>query len=216
MAFKGAIFDIDGVIIDTAHVHHLSWREVFKDYGIDFTFRDFKTKIDAMPREKGLKKIVPHLSDEMIKKEAARKQKFFIKFLDEIDVTVFMSTVKLIKDLRKRGIKVAMASSSKNAAPILKKLGYFTLFHTDARGAYVKRGKPYPDLFLKAAKKLKVKPHECVVFEDAQKGIEAAINAGMKSIGVKRDKDNPLKNADLIVPDLKHVSYAKIKALFGR
>ncbi len=214
MKFKAAIFDIDGVIIDTAHVHHLSWKELFKDYGIDFTFRDFKTKIDAMPREKGLKKIVPHLSDEMIKKEAERKQKFFMKFLNETDIPVFMSTVKLIKDLKKRGIKTAMASSSKNAAPILKRLGYFELFDTDARGAYVKRGKPYPDLFLKAAKKLKVKPEECVVFEDAQKGIDAAVSAGMKSIGVKRDKDNPLKNADLIIPDLKHVSYAKINALF--
>jgi len=214
MPFKGAIFDVDGVIIDTAHIHHKSWEVVLKKHGIKFTYADFKSKVDGLPRAKGAAKILPHFTKKQINHVFEEKQKYFLKFLDKEKIKVFYSTVSLIKKLKKHGIKLAMASSSRNAANNLKKVGLFKHFHVDAEGAYVKRGKPYPDLFLKAAKNLKVKPADCVVFEDAQIGLIAAKRAGMKSVGVKRDVNNKLRGADLIVKDLGAVSIKKLESLF--
>jgi beta-phosphoglucomutase len=214
MPFKGAIFDVDGVIIDTAHIHHKSWEIALKKYGIKFTYADFKSKVDGLPRAKGAKIILPHFTKDQINIVFEEKQEHFIRLLKKEKIRVFVSTVNLIKKLKKSGIKLAMASSSRNAAGNLKKVKLFKHFHVDAEGAYVKRGKPFPDLFLKAAKKLKLKPEDCVVFEDAQIGLIAAKRAGMKSVGVKRDAKNRLKGADLIVKDLREVNAAKLKALF--
>jgi beta-phosphoglucomutase len=214
MKFEGAIFDIDGVVIDTAHMHHKSWETVLKKYGMKFTYGDFKSKIDGLPRAKGAKRILPHFSNKQIQHVFEEKQKHFIRFLEKGKIKVFYSTVALIKKLKKHGIKLAMASSSRNAAASLKKVKLYRHFHIDAEGAYVKRGKPYPDLFLKAAKRLKVKPENCVVFEDAQIGIIAAKRAGMKSVGIKRDKHNRLSKADLIVSDLSKVTVARLESMF--
>lgn len=215
MKFRGAIFDVDGVIIDTAHIHHKSWETALKKYGIKFTYADFKSKVDGLPRAKGAAKILPHFTKEQIRRVFDEKQEYFLIFLNREKIKVFKSTVRLIRDLKRRGIKLAMASSSRNAANTLKKAGLFSLFDIDAEGAFVKKGKPFPDLFLKAAKRLKLKPENCVVFEDAQIGLEAAIKAGMKCVGVKRDKKNKLKGADLIVGDLKEVSFKKLESLFS-
>jgi beta-phosphoglucomutase len=214
MQFRGAIFDVDGVVIDTAHIHHKSWQIVLKKYGIKFTYSDFKSKVDGLPRAKGAARILPNFSKKEIQHVFEEKQKYFIEFLKKERIKVFHSTVNLIKKLKKHGIKLAMASSSRNAANNLKKVGLFRHFDVDAEGAYVKRGKPYPDLFLKAAKKLRLKPEDCVVFEDAQIGLIAAIRAGMKCVGVKRDSKNRLKGADLIVKDLREVNFNKLEALF--
>ena len=213
MRFKAAIFDVDGVIIDTAHIHHMAWKEVFKKYGINFTFLDFKKKIDGMPREKGIKKILPGIRKKDIEKESNNKQKYFEYYLEKNKVKVFKSTVNFIKKLRKTGYKTAMASSSKNAKPILKKLRYYRLFDADAEGAYIRKGKPFPDIFLCAAKRLKVKPSECVVFEDAVSGVKAAKKAGMKCIGVARGS-HKLTGADIVVHDIREITTEDIKELF--
>lgn len=216
MRFRGAIFDVDGVVIDTAHIHHKSWEAALKKYGIKFTYADFKNKIDGLPRAKGARRILPGFSKKQIQAVFEEKQEYFIKFLKKEKITVFKSTVSLIKKLKKNRVKIAMASSSRNAVGNLKKAGLYRYFDTDAEGAYVKRGKPYPDLFLKAAKRLKLPPEDCVVFEDAQIGLIAAKRAGMRSVGIKRDKKNRLSGSDLIVNDLKNVTIKKLEALFHK
>ncbi|MFP4465537.1 MAG: HAD family hydrolase [Candidatus Goldiibacteriota bacterium] len=212
MEFKAAIFDVDGVIVDTAHIHHKSWREVLKKYGVNFTFEDFKSTIDGMPRPKGAKKILPLFKPKDIDRICREKQEYFDIFLSKDRVKVFKSTVNMIKKLKKYGIKTAMASSSKNAEKILKKEGIYSLFDADARGAYVKKGKPYPDIFLKAAKMLKVKPYECVVFEDAQSGVTAAKKAGMKCVGISRTGE--LKDTDITIGDMRSMNILKLQQLF--
>jgi len=214
MALKGAFFDVDGVVIDTAHIHHRSWRSALKKYNMKFTYRDFKSKVDGLPRAKGAKKILPHFSKKQIESVFEEKQAFFMKHLNTSSIKVFKSTVKLIRQLMKKKIKTAMASSSRNAANSLKRAGLYGLFDIDAEGAYVKKGKPHPDIFLRAAKKLGLKPSECVVFEDAQTGIKAALAAKMKCVGVRREKENVLKGADIIVNDLGRISYDSLAGLF--
>ncbi|HNZ28483.1 MAG: Beta-phosphoglucomutase [Candidatus Aerophobetes bacterium ADurb.Bin490] len=213
MALKAVIFDVDGVIIDTAPLHHKSWEIVLKrDYNMKFTFKDFKNKIDGMPRAKGVKALLPDADDKEVQRICDEKQKYFEILLKKNGVKIFKSTVNLILKLKKEGIKVAMASSSRNARPILEREGIFKYFDIDAEGALAKKGKPHPDIFLRAAKKLKVKPSECAVFEDAQIGIDAANAAGMKSIGVIREHE--LKKTDLNVKDMRQATVEKIRGLF--
>lgn len=215
MSFKGAIFDVDGVLIDTAYIHFLSWRNVFKKYNINFTFNDFKTKIDGLPREKGIIKILPDITSREVKKIAKEKQKYFIYFLNKSKVKKIKGAKKILFLLKKRKIKLAVASSSKNAKVNLIKSGFYSLFDIDAKGSEIKRGKPYPDIFLKASKMLKLKPEECVVFEDSQAGVDAAKNAGMRCIGIVKGK-NKLKNADLLIKDFSEINIKKINDLFER
>lgn len=214
MKFKAAIFDVDGVIIDSAYIHFLAWREAFKKYGRSFTFSEFKRTIDGMPRWKGAAHIFPDFTSREIDEVCESKQRWFNVFIKKAKVKTFKSSVVLIKRLKKAGIKTAMASSSRNAKPLLQKIGAFKLFDVDAEGAFVKKGKPFPDIFLKAAKKLKAAPGECVVFEDAQNGIDAAKKARMACVAVSRDPSHRLKHADITVTDLSKISLKKLDSLF--
>ncbi|MCX7699206.1 MAG: beta-phosphoglucomutase family hydrolase [Candidatus Goldbacteria bacterium] len=213
MPFKGAIFDVDGVLIDTANIHFLSWREVFKKYNIKFTFDDFKRKVDGLPREKGILKILPNIKKNELKKIAEQKQKYFINFLKKNKIKKIKGAKKFLISLKKQNIKIAIASSSKNAKRNLIKAGFYFMFDVDAEGFKIKRGKPYPDIFLKTAKLLKLNPADCVVFEDSQAGIDAAKRAGMKCIGVIKD-NNKLKKADMFIKDFSEINIKKIKYLF--
>jgi len=215
MKLKCAIFDIDGVVIHTAKMHYNAWKKVFLKYGKNFTFDEFKKTIDGMPRDKGAKFIFPEFSKEKINIIYKEKQKYFNEILKKEKAKVFYDAVKLIKHLRKNKIKIVIASSSKNAVPILKKLNLYKLFDIDAKGAYVKKGKPHPDIFLKAAKKLKMKPENCVVFEDSLNGVVAAKRAGMKCIAINRDRKS-IKGADLIVKSFNNLKVNDIKKLFNK
>ena len=94
-------------------------------------------------------------------------------------------------------------------------LSFYSLFDIDAKGSEIKRGKPHPDIFLRATKLLKLQPYNCVVFEDAQAGIDAAKKAGMICVGVIRNK-NKLKNADILIKDFSEINFNKIKCLFEK
>ncbi|HDT14732.1 MAG TPA: HAD family hydrolase, partial [Firmicutes bacterium] len=174
--------------------------------------KDFKKSIDGMPRDKGARHMFPDFDEKQISRICADKQKKFNSLMAGSKIKVYKSTVRFIKALKKRGIKTAMASSSKNAGPILKKLGLYGLFDADARGAFVKKGKPHPDIFLRAARRLRIKPEECVVFEDAQNGIDAAKKAKMKCVAIERGKGHSLRGADITVKDMRFLT---IERFFG-
>ena len=212
--FKGAIFDVDGVIVDTAGIHHKSWEIVFKKHGLTFTFKDFKTKIDGKPRAQGARTILPDISEDEIEKICAEKQLHFEKILNSGRIKVFKTTLSFIKLLKSRGIRLAMASSSRNAGAILKKVKIYPLFDAEVKGSELKRGKPYPEIFLSAALKLGLKPSECVVFEDTQIGIDAAVNGGIRCVAINRAGTHRIKGADLRVKDFRELSFKKISGLF--
>ena len=213
--FKGAIFDLDGVVVNTVPFHFNAWKKMFSEYGVDFTFNDYREKVDGIPRYNGAKAILTNLTDEEIEKAGTKKQNYFLDMLEHEKIPVYDSSVKLIKELKSCGKKIAVASSSKNCKTILTRTKLIDLIDAIVDGSDVKIGKPNPDIFLLAARRLDC-PHEtCVVFEDAVLGVEAAINGKMRCIGIDRYK-NPerLKKATVVVNDLKEIDCKKIEGLF--
>ncbi len=213
MTFKGAIFDIDGVVIATEKLHYKAWKKVFLEYGKKFTFNEFKNTIDGMPRDKGARFIFPDLNEKEINKICEKKQFYFNQISKTEKAQIYNDAVDFLKQLKAKKIKTAIATSSKNAVPILKKTGLFRYFDVDAEGAFLKKGKPAPDIFLKAADKLKLKPFECVVFEDSLNGIIAAKRAKMKCVAILRD-GKKIKNADIIIKKFNKKTFEKINKLF--
>lgn len=214
---KGAIFDLDGVVVNTVGLHFKAWKKMFAEYGKRFTFQDYRLKVDGIPRSSGARAILPNLSKAELEKAAARKQNYFLKFLKTEGVKVYRDTLNLINRLKNNHLKVAVISSSKNCLYILKKAKLVNLFEVIITGNDVKKGKPHPDVFLLAAKKLGLRPRECVVFEDAVLGIKAAKRAKMKTVGVDRHRrSEKLKQADLVTNNLRLISISKLKGLISK
>lgn len=211
MALKGAIFDLDGVIVNTVPLHFKAWKKMFSEYGKKFTFKDYKAKVDGIPRIDGAQAILKNLSDEELEKAATRKQKYFLDFVKARGVKVYPTTIKLIKELKSHKIKVAVISSSKNCTLMLKKAGVKKLINAEVNGRQITKGKPDPQIFLMALKKIKLKNTECIVFEDASLGVEAGKRAKIFTIGIDR-YNNPkrLKRADVVITDAKEVNYKKL------
>lgn len=214
---KGAIFDLDGVIVDTVPLHFKAWKRMFEEYGHRFTFEDYKNKVDGIPRVDGARAILTDLSDKELKQACDKKQGYYLQYLKKDKVPIYSETIDLIKELRSKGIKVAVISSSKNTPYILESIGLIDKIDTKIDGNDITKGKPDPQIFLMAAEKLGVSPENCVVFEDAVLGVQAAKRAGMLCIGIDRHNDPAsLKHADLIVKDLQEINYPKLNALFQK
>lgn len=216
MSFKGAIFDLDGVIVNTVPIHFKAWKRMFEEYGKIFTMKDYEDKVDGIPRMDGARAVLTDISEEELNKAAAKKQEYFLDFLKIEGVNAYETTVKLMKELKKSDVKVAVISSSKNCPDILEKAGLYPFIDTEINGKQIVRGKPDPWIFSEAAKRLGLKPEECVVFEDAVLGVEAGKRAGIFTIGIdRRNAPERLKKADLVIKDLSEVDYEKLSGLIG-
>jgi beta-phosphoglucomutase len=188
---------------------------MFSEYGIDFTFEEYKSKVDGIPRYDGARAILKDLSDREIKDAADRKQKLFLEFIEKEDIPMYTSSIDLIKELKSHNKKIAIASSSRNCKRILQRAKIIHLVDTVVDGNDLTRAKPDPQIFQLAAQRLGCAYAECIVFEDAVLGIEAAVNGKMLCIGIDR-YNNParLAKANLIVKDLSEVDYKTIEGLF--
>jgi beta-phosphoglucomutase len=215
MAFKAGIFDLDGVIVDTVPIHFKAWKRMFEEYGKAFNFDDYKKKVDGIPRIDGCRAILTDLTDDEIKTASSKKQEYYLEYLEKQGVKTYETTISLVKSLLENRIKTAVISSSKNLSMILDKTLTRGLFQVVISGNDITVGKPNPQVFLLAAKALKVLPEECVVFEDATLGVEAAKRAGMRCVGINRDNRAELfKKADIVVNDLGELDFSKILGLF--
>lgn len=211
MIFKAAIFDLDGVIVDTVPLHFKAWQRMFGEYGKEFTFEDYKEKVDGIPRVDGARAILTDMPADELKKACDKKQRYFLEYLKSGEIPVYHSTIDLFKELKSQGIKIAVISSSKNCPYILSKINAYPLIDVEVNGNDITKGKPDPQIFLMAAERLGVEPSESVVFEDAILGVEAAKRGGMKCVGIDRHNDpDALKMADIIVKDLSEVNYERL------
>lgn len=213
---EAVIFDMDGVITDTVPIHFKAWKKMFEKYGYYFDFQVYKEKVDGKPRLDGIASVATDAKKDELTKMADEKQRYFLDFVKKEPPEVFKDTMDLILLLKENKIKIAVASSSKNTKFILEKIGIINLFDVIVTGNDFKKGKPDPEIFLLAAKKLSVNNKNCVVIEDSIEGINAGINAGMKTIGVARHgNEKELSHAHVVVKSLKEVSIDFLKKLFS-
>lgn len=185
---KAYIFDLDGVIVDTAKFHFLAWKKIGQEFGFELT-HELNEQLKGVSRVDSLQKILGwakvSVSEEKFNDLATRKNADYLSFVEKMDENEILPLVKdfLLKS-RTEGKKIALGSASKNARPILEKLGIISLFDAIVDGNDVSKAKPDPEVFVIAAQKLGVKNEDCVVFEDSEAGIEAAKRANMKAIGI--------------------------------
>ncbi len=185
---KACIFDLDGVIVDTAHYHYLAWKRLATEMGIPFTEQD-NERLKGVSRKRSLDIILElggvTLSDLKKERLAAAKNNWFVDYLNHMSPDeIFPGIKSLLQRLRKTGIRVALASSSRNANKVVELLNIKDKFDIIVDGTMVVNSKPDPEIFLLAASKLRIVPEHCLVFEDAKAGVEAALAAGMKCVGI--------------------------------
>lgn len=209
------IFDLDGVIVDTAKYHFLAWKRLTDQLGIHFTMED-NERLKGVSRMASLEILLElgnmTIADEKKLEYATLKNRWYVEYINRMSPDeILPGSVKFIKELRKAGIKVAVGSASKNTPLILRRVGINELFDAVADGNNVGRAKPDPEVFLKAADMTGIDPGRCTVFEDAVAGVQAALNAGMFCIGI----GSPviLKEAHMVVSGLNEMNLAKLKAL---
>ena len=204
----GVIFDLDGVIVSTDDCHYRAWKVLADEEGIPFD-REANERLRGVSRMESLDMILERADREYDDPEkvrmATRKNGVYRELIDELTPDDILPGVKkLLDDLKAGNVRIAIGSSSRNSPAILKRIGLTGFFDAEADGNDISRSKPDPEVFLLAAERLGLPPGDCLVVEDADAGIEAAIAAGMKVIGVGGAAANA--RADLSAADLSTVS----------
>lgn len=210
---KGCIFDLDGVIVDTAKYHYLAWKKIADEFGFVFTEKD-NERLKGVSRMASLDILLSigrvHLSEAEKLQVADKKNEIYLGYILKMTPDeVLPGVLTFLKTLRDQGIKISLGSASKNAKTILHQVGIEDLFDAVADGTNVSKAKPDPEVFLKGAELLNLSPADCVVFEDAQAGIEAAHRAGMRCVGI--GDSVTLREADTVVGEFLDLSIEKGK-----
>ena len=215
MELRGCIFDLDGVIVDTAKYHFMAWRRLAKELGFEFTVEENEalkgvsrmTSLEILLKTGGV--TVSEKDKEVL---AARKNGWYVEFISGMTPDeILPGSVSLLKSLRKAGIMTAIGSASRNAGTILDRIALREMFDVIVDGNKIHKAKPDPEVFLRGAEEMNLPPSCCIVFEDAQAGIEAAIAGGMKSVGV--GSPELLGRADLVIPNLKNITIRQLRNL---
>lgn len=215
MRSGACIFDLDGVIVDTARYHFLAWKRLTDKLGVKFTEED-NERLKGVSRMASLEIIleIGNLKpDEKLKLEyATLKNNWYVEYISKMTPSeILPGALRFIKEIRSADIRTAIGSASKNTPMILERVGIKDLFDAVADGNNISKAKPDPEVFLKAAEMVGVKPEECIVFEDAMAGVQAALNAGMICIGI--GSPDILTKAHFVVPGLYEMNLEKIQNL---
>jgi beta-phosphoglucomutase len=203
-SMKAALFDLDGVIVDTAKYHYIAWKEMANGLGFDIS-PEQNERLKGVSRMESLDIILGiggvTVSEEERARLGASKNARYVELIRRMDSSeILRGAREYLELLRGRGIKIALGSASKNAGMILDNLGIGSLFDAVIDGTKVSKSKPDPEVFLLGAEAVGEKPAACVVYEDAVAGVEAAKAGGMWSVGIGLVENLPM--ADLVVPGL--------------
>lgn len=204
---KGFIFDLDGVIVDTAKYHYLAWKHLADQLEIPFTEED-NERFKGVSRKRCLELLLEMGGMEVSRKQfdawLQEKNADYLEYIGQMDSSEILPDVpRVLEYLRGKNIPMALGSASKNAKAILEKVELTSYFTTIVDGTEVARAKPDPEVFLIAATRLGIPPSECVVLEDALAGIQAANTAGMYSIGI--GDPNVLSEANRVFRDFTQI-----------
>ena len=214
---KGFIFDLDGVIVDTAKYHFLAWKKLANDLGIDFTEEE-NEQLKGVSRVKSLEKILAWgnktLSEQDFNAQMAKKNEDYLSHIAKMDESEILPDVpKVLNYLIENKQPISLGSASKNARTILERVNLKEQFNAIVDGNDVTKAKPDPEVFLIAAKLLNVAPENCIVFEDSVAGVEAANVANMISIGI--GSKDVLGHANYVFNDFTEISEDFIKQLIN-
>ena len=212
---QACLFDLDGVIVDTAIYHYKAWKRLANELGFDFT-EEQNELLKGVSRTRSLEIIlgIGGITKNDAEKEelATRKNNWYVDMITHMQPSeILPGANEFVQACRDAGLKTALGSASKNSMTILEKIGMVNLFDAIIDGNKVTRAKPDPEVFLNGAKELGVAPANCVVFEDAIAGVEAAINGGMKVVGI--GSPQVLTKANLVVSGLNEMSLEKLQGL---
>ncbi len=212
---QGLIFDLDGVIVDTARYHYLAWKKLADE--LDFHFSESQNEaLKGVSRMHALEILLQiggvQASEEKKLDWAERKNVWYRQYLKTLTPNdILPGVLEFLREAKERRYKTALGSASKNARTILDQLEIIDYFDFIADGTMTQKAKPDPEVFLLAAEGILCPPKDCLVFEDALAGVQAARNAGMKVVGIC----NPsvLEKADMIFPGFKNLHLADLEAL---
>lgn len=215
---KACIFDLDGVLVDTAKYHYLAWKKLAEDkLGVSFNHED-NENLKGVSRMQSLEYILEKGGIQMDIQEklelAKLKNDWYVELIKNIDHSeILPGSEELLQDLRLHNIKIALGSASKNARAILDGIGLMSYFDAISDGNSTDKSKPDPEVFLIAARDLDLQPVECIVFEDSIKGIEAAVRGGFHSVGI--GEPQVLDQSDYVVKDLSQINWQILTEWFN-
>lgn len=212
--FSACIFDLDGVLVDTAKYHFLAWRRLANELGFDFD--EYANEgLKGVGRMESLDIIIDWGNIRLTPEEkllwAERKNAWYLEFVLQMDSSEILDgAMAFLEDVKKHGVHIAVGSSSKNAGTILRQIGLGNFFETMVDGNQITRTKPDPQVFTLCAEALALAPDRCIVFEDAQSGVDAALAGGFSAVGVGRE--DVLGRAHLVIPDFKGWTWPALTA----
>jgi beta-phosphoglucomutase len=217
---KAVIFDLDGVITDTAELHYQAWKNLANSIAIDFN-REFNEELKGISRMDSLNKILHHggVADQYTEEEklelATKKNEEYKGLLIHLKPeNIYPGINEFLNTLKQSNIKIGLASASKNGPAILDYLQITDYFDTIADPDSVANGKPAPDIFLKAAEQLGVSPQDCIGVEDSEAGIEAIQSANMYAVGVGTVEVMRKAGADLVLADTTELVWDQLQEAF--
>ena len=205
---KACIFDLDGVIVDTVEAHFTAWKTIAEELDINFTEKENEL-LKGVSRVESMQIILDlggvSLPDKEREQLIERKNELYVSIISSMTrEDILPGVLDSLALLKEQNIACAIGSSSKNASRILDAIDLSKEFDTIVDGNHLKNSKPDPEVFLLAAEKLGLDPHECTVIEDASSGVEAAKRGGMHCIAI--GDEEVLKEADVIIPSMKEFS----------
>lgn len=214
---KGFIFDLDGVITDTAELHFQAWKKLADDMGWQFD-REVNEKLRGVSRMDSINIIKDYnnteVSEEKLVELATLKNDIYVESLDQMTPKDYLpGAQELLNLLRVEGFKVALGSASKNSLKVLTQLGAKKYFDVIGDGNSVSKSKPAPDIFLFGAKQLGLEPEECIVYEDAEAGVDAAKAGGFYSVGI--GPADRVGHADVRFETMKEATLFAVKSHFS-
>lgn len=218
ITIKACLFDLDGVIVDTAKYHYLAWKRLANQLGFDFSEHQ-NEELKGVSRMKSLELILEwggvSLPDSQKERWATLKNEWYLELVSEMTpAEVLPGVLDFLTQLKAQNIKIALGSVSKNAKLILQKIELLNWFDAIIDGTNLTHGKPDPQVFLLGAQALNVLPHECVVFEDAVAGIESATRAGMKSVGI--GSAQVLTQASIVLPGFETLQWTALASMLNK
>lgn len=213
---KACLFDLDGVIVDTAKYHYIAWKQLADELGFEFT-EEHNELLKGVSRMRSLDILleigkIERTPEEKMKLASAKNDRYVSLIQQMTPEELLPGAYSFLQELKSSGIKIALGSASKNAPLILQLTGILDLFDAIVDGNHVSKAKPDPEVFLMGAEKLQVKPAECIVFEDAIAGVEAALAAGMSCIGI--GEPEILGKANLVISGFNDFTVEKLFSHF--